>query len=102
MARSALAEDNWKTVTDHDLTVSSGSALDFSALVPTGPAGKHGPAIVLSDGHIGFERRSTPERFLCASLALSPLSGGMPTKPEASGLYGSSRALAIIWFGLPC
>src|SRR3954470_3180316 len=83
MARGALAGDNWKTVADRDLTVSSGSALDFSALVPTGPAGKHGSAIVFPDGHIGFERRNTPERFLCASLALSPLSGGMPDKAES-------------------
>ncbi|BCT69235.1 beta-galactosidase [Nitrosospira sp. NRS527] len=86
MARSVLAEDNWKTITDHDITVSSGSALDFSALVPTGPAGKHGSVIVLPDGHIGFERRSTPERFLCASLALSPLSGGMPDKAGSDRL----------------
>lgn len=96
-ARSVLAEDNWKTVTDQDLTVSSGSALDFSALVATGPAGKYGSAIVLPDGHIGFERRSTPERFLCASLALSPLSGGMPDKAGSERLV---RELARTGYNL--
>ncbi|SHM00363.1 Beta-galactosidase [Nitrosospira sp. Nsp11] len=96
-ARNVLAEDSWKTVTDQDLTVSSGSALDFSAMVATGPAGKYGSAIVLSDGHIGFERRSTPERFLCASLALSPLSGGMPDKAGSERLV---RELARTGYNL--
>ena len=86
LAQNVLAENNWKTITDQDLTTSSGSALDFSALVPTGPAGKHGSAVVLPDGHIGFERRNTPERFLCASLALGPLSGGMPDKAASERL----------------
>ncbi len=76
----ATAGNSWQTLTDRDLTVAAGSALDFSALVATGPAGKNGWVTVLPNGHIGFERRNIPERFLCASIALSGLTGGVPDK----------------------
>jgi Beta-galactosidase len=86
IGQSTFAADNWQTLNDRDLTVAAGSALDFSVLVPAGPAGTQGWAMVLPDGHIGFERRSVPERFLCASLAFNVLSGGVPDKAETKQL----------------
>src|SRR5688572_16119919 len=82
----AWAGENWKTLSDRELSVAAGSALDFSALVEAGPAGKHSWATVLPDGHIGFERRRTPQRFLCASLVFSELNGGFPDKAGSERL----------------
>lgn len=76
----ATAAD-WIPLSDVDLEVKAGSAIDFSALNEAGPAGKYGWAQPTADGHIAFARRSTPQRFLCASFAFSPVSGSMPT-PE--------------------
>lgn len=77
---AVLAAD-WIPLSDVDLEVKAGSALDFSALNEAGPAGKYGWARPTVDGHIAFGKRPTPQRFLCASFAFSPISGGMPT-PE--------------------
>ncbi len=76
----------WRALTDMELDVAAGSVLDFSALNEPGPAGQYGWARVLDGGHIGFERKSAPQRFLCASLAFSPISGGMPDKASADRL----------------
>ena len=83
--RPAMAGE-WMPLTDGELSVIPGSALDFSKLVEAGPAGKHGWAKVLEDGHIGFEQRSAPQRFLMASAVFSKLNGGLPDKAGSERL----------------
>lgn len=79
---SASAQE-WLTVRNVDLEVQANSALDFSSLAGDAPAGKLGWATVLKDGHIGFEKRPSPQRFFCASFAFSKASGGMPDRTDA-------------------
>jgi len=76
---SGVGAETWLPLTDKDLEVKAGSALDFSVLSEVGPAGKYGWAKATPEGHISFERRAIPHRFFCASFAFSPSSGGMPT-----------------------
>lgn len=81
----------WLPVKDTNLEVAEGNALDFSALVEAGPAGRHGWAVVLADGHIGFENRREPQRFFSASFALSAGSGGIPDKAESMRIVTQLR-----------
>lgn len=85
---SACAEEveRWLPLRETSLGVASGSALDFSSLVEAGPAGRQGWAQVLPDGHIGFERRRSPQRFLAASLVFLPLNGGVPDRAGSDRL----------------
>lgn len=67
---AAPADDasQWRALPDQDLRIRPGNALDFSALVESGPAGKHGIAIATAQGRIAFEKApSRRQRFLCAS-----------------------------------
>lgn len=73
----------WPALSETDLEVESGSALDFSTLVPAGPAGQYGWAVALPGGSIGFERRWQPQRFFSASFQFAPGNGGFPDKGEA-------------------
>lgn len=67
MAVPAGAEE-WRPLKDQDLSIPSGSILDFSAYVEPGPAGRHGRAIATPDGHIAFEKKPARlQRFMCAS-----------------------------------
>lgn len=86
LSSKPAAADQWLPLGDQELSVAPGSALDFSQLVEVGPAGKHGWAKVLEDGHIGFERRSIPQRFLIASMGFSKLNGGLPDKAGSERL----------------
>lgn len=52
-----------------DLAVKKGSALDLSGIVDA-PAGKYGHAILAPNGHIVFEKNSTPQRFFGFSSGL--------------------------------
>ena len=65
------AEQNpapWLPVSDPDLSIQTGSALDFSALVETGLAGQHGRIIRGKNGHLAYANNpNTPVRFFCAS-----------------------------------
>lgn len=66
----SLAESNlsWVPVISKQLEIKQGSALDFSALVETGPAGRHGPVRSNLEGHLVFSGLSDkPQRFMCAS-----------------------------------
>lgn len=79
-AQDALA---WPALQDVDLEVQKGSALDFSPLVSSGPAGQHGWAVPLPGGGIGFERKRQPQRFFSGSFQFAPSNGGFPDKEEA-------------------
>lgn len=62
------AAEGWREVDFGDLRVKSGSALDFSNLVESGPAGKHGFAIVNAKGELVFENKpAEPLRLFVAS-----------------------------------
>ncbi|HEX2011719.1 MAG TPA: hypothetical protein VJN44_12355, partial [Roseateles sp.] len=84
LARAA-DEEGWKAVQDRSLEVGGErNALDFSQLLPAGAAGRLGWARAGADGHIAFEQRPAEnQRFLCASMALDGLTGGLPSKEEA-------------------
>ncbi len=49
-----VAGNNWKKVTDPNMDIIPGSALDFSSMLDA-PAGKHG-RIVIRNGHFEFEK----------------------------------------------
>lgn len=81
---ACAAADAWLPLRDQDLLVSSdGNALDFSSLVQPGPAGRFGWAVPTQEGRMGFERRLTSQRFLCASMVFNTLNGGVPDKSAA-------------------
>lgn len=83
----------WLPLKDMELTVAGrGNALDFSALVPPGPAGGTGWAQPMDEA-IVFERARTPQRFFCASMVFSPPNGGAPDKAEAKRLVAELRAV---------
>jgi hypothetical protein len=48
---------NWLVYPQGDVVVKPGSALDFSSLVESGPAGQHGFAIVNAKGQLVFEKQ---------------------------------------------
>lgn len=77
---------DWPALKDRSLEVDAGSMLDFSSLVEAGPAGRHGWAQPLADGHIGFEKRAAPQRFFSASFQFAPGNGGFPERDEARRL----------------
>jgi hypothetical protein len=59
---------DWLPVSDRDLSLQAGSALDFSFLVETGSAGQHGRVIRSTTGHLAYANDPTmPRRFFCAS-----------------------------------
>ena len=76
-------ESSWPPLRESELSVESGSALDFSSLVEPGPAGRQGWATRLPGGAIGFERRRQPQRFFSGSFQFAPGNGGMPDHDEA-------------------
>lgn len=76
----------WPALREQALEVDAGSVLDFSSLVEAGPAGRHGWAQALPDGHIGFEKRATAQRFFSASFQFAPSNGGFPEREEARRL----------------
>ncbi|MDN5936426.1 MAG: beta-galactosidase, partial [Nitrosospira sp.] len=48
---------------------------------------------MLPDGHIGFENKRLPQRFLSASFAFSGSSGGIPDKAEAVRIVAQLRRM---------
>ncbi|MBK1687675.1 hypothetical protein CKO37_09150 [Rubrivivax gelatinosus] len=90
-AWGACAQDDWPALRDVDLQVRAGSALDFSALVREGPAGRDGWVRADAQGRLRFERVEEPQRFLCASMVFNPDNGGVPDKDEARALAAQLR-----------
>ncbi|MBN8216166.1 MAG: hypothetical protein J0L75_05965 [Spirochaetes bacterium] len=63
-AWKVAAGDEWKPVDMSSTVIQAGSALDFSALVEIGPAGKHGRVVVGPHGGFAFENTpGSPVRF---------------------------------------
>jgi hypothetical protein len=75
----AVANDDWPAVREISLELTPGSPLDFSAVLPNPPIDENTRISVTPDGHLArADAMATPVRFLCASLAWSPASGGFP------------------------
>ena len=77
LALPALAQ-TWPAVREQGLEVAPGSPLDFSQILPNGTisAARH---LVVAGGRFAFsDAPDEPTRLLCASLAWSPASGGLP------------------------
>jgi hypothetical protein len=89
---AAAAQDEvWLPLRDRSLVVAADSALDFSALVEPGAAGQFGWAQALPNGHIGFEKRRTAQRFLAASLVVTGPNGGMPDHDRSDAMVTQLR-----------
>ena len=75
----------WVPVEDQSLSVTPGSALDFSNLVPSAPAGSLGKTFVRSDGHLAFSARPKDRaRFNCAPLTPWWSPDGAPVPDHAT------------------
>lgn len=69
----------WPAINATDLKIIAGSPLDFSGLLPAGPAGANGRIVVGGNHRLAFANApGTPASLQCASLAWSPLSGFFP------------------------
>lgn len=65
------ANDQWKPYDQSDVLVKKGTALDFSSLVESGPAGKHGRVIINDRGRLAFaDDPQRDVRFLGASYGM--------------------------------
>lgn len=79
-ARGQPDTPGWKANAYTNLTIPDGNILDFSSLIPAGPAGQYGRVIINSDGHLAFTNQpATPVRFLCAGNPFGPPSYTMTT-----------------------
>ncbi|GAK69867.1 glycoside hydrolase [Agrobacterium rubi] len=78
------AADAWLPVREQSLEVQPGSPLDFSSILPNGSIDEAARIVINSAGKLAKVGDSeTPQRFLCASLAWSPASGGFPDHETA-------------------
>lgn len=91
LAAGCAFAQTWVPVRDVDLEIREGGILDLSTLAGAGPAGRHGWAVRVDGGAIGFERSPTPQRFFAAGFAFSPASGGFPEKEEADRVVEQLR-----------
>jgi hypothetical protein len=58
----------WLPITEQNLSIQAGSALDFSVLVESGVAGQHGRIIANANGHLAYtDNPNISKRFFCAS-----------------------------------
>lgn len=81
-ASAAPTAAEWLPLPDNDLRVVEGSALDFSDLVPTAPAGREGWS--RPQGEAVVAKPGPGQRFSCTSFVFSPPNGGVPTGSEAA------------------
>ncbi|MBC8140001.1 MAG: hypothetical protein H7Y38_01020, partial [Armatimonadetes bacterium] len=65
------ASADWIPLSPKTLDIVPGSALDFAPFLSDAPAGKYGKVIVRPDGHFGYEKRNTAQRFYGVNLCFS-------------------------------
>ena len=88
-----IASENWYPVNDSSLLIKDGSALDFSFLVGERAAGEGGRVVINAQGKFALEETpNVNKRFLCSSIAWSPISGGYPSH-ELAKLYARQLKL---------
>ncbi|WGG50669.1 hypothetical protein [Rugamonas sp. DEMB1] len=79
-----MAADNWTPVTDQNLRITPGSPLDFSHLLPPGPAGSLGRLIKGKNGNLVFADRPDKKAALnCGAITWGSLTGGYPDHQKA-------------------
>ncbi|KQO77567.1 hypothetical protein [Rhizobium sp. Leaf262] len=84
IACQPVAAQEWLVVREQSLEVQPGSPLDFSGILPNLPIDETKRIGLTRSGNLSrASSRDTPERFLCASLAWSPASGGFPDHDTA-------------------
>lgn len=87
-SQSQVLKD-WTEVKETNLIIKHGSPLDFSFLVEDKQAGENGRVIINNKGSFALEKNPAKnKRFLCASMTMSVVSGGFPSKNMAK-LYVS-------------
>ena len=78
------AADDWLPVREQSLEIQPGSPLDFSRILPNGSIDETASIVINPAGKLAKVRDiAAPQRFLCASLAWSPASGGFPDHATA-------------------
>lgn len=81
---SAAVAEEWLPVQERSLEVAPGSPLDFSQILPTIPIDETRRIVIGASGRLELANDAAkPQRFLCASLAWSPASGGFPDHAAA-------------------
>lgn len=74
--------DEWLAVREQSLGVQPGSPLDFSQILPNTPIDEAQRIAINGEGKLA-PLNGSAQRFLCASLAWSPASGGFPDHETA-------------------
>jgi hypothetical protein len=70
LAMPTHAADVWAPITNIDLKIKAGSPLDFSAMLPSGPAGSFGRVVRGEKGNFVFaDKPGEHARLQCASMA---------------------------------
>lgn len=83
-APAAGAEGDWLPVREISLEMQPGSPLDFSTFLANPPISEENRIETGAKGHlVAANAPDQPVRFLCASLAWSPVSGGFPDHATA-------------------
>ncbi|UHS63241.1 glycoside hydrolase [Agrobacterium vaccinii] len=81
---NAGAAEEWLAVREQSLEVEAGSPLDFSGMFPGAPIDEAQRIAITPSGKLAKTGDAdSPQRFLCASLAWSPASGGFPDHTAA-------------------
>lgn len=82
----------WLPVPAQSLAITPGSALDFSGLTPSTPAGSEGPLRLTPQGELRFTGGSDPARFNCAVISNGPtITSAFPTHAEADRMAQQLR-----------
>lgn len=79
----AFSALGWVDVTEESLLIPPGGYLDFSRFNGRDPAGHLGRVEIRPSGHFGIAATDSRLRLHCASLALSPATGGFPKGRDA-------------------
>lgn len=82
-AASVFGQETWVDVREESILVSPSSPLDFSRFNGAAPAGQHGRITIGKSGKFEIAGLEGDSRFHCASLALSPATGGFPKGKDA-------------------
>lgn len=88
----SLAAERWIDVVEKSLVIVPGSALDFSRFNEYGVAGAKGRIVNIPDKGFRTEGDGLPLGLHCASLALSPATGGFPKGKDAEAYAAQLRA----------
>ena len=85
----------WLPVREISLTISPGSPLDFSGILPNNPIGPANRLTIGADGRLTRAGNpGRPARMMCASHAWSPASGGFPDHRDAD-IYARQLAMQL-------